>query len=278
MAQPTGYYMVASGTLSNGLVVKISTGAEPPIVSSRPVKIGLGGIGTSPDRIHRFVVDDASKSYFGYDLVAAPLGTKSYLVTFLPLQPTKQLEGMSPGPVPQFPAPQLVEEGDTIALDLLVSADGRQKIVDHIQVAPRRSPSAPTFTMPAVDNYTIDDGPLKFTVPGEHDVLINGQLQGGIGLTGKAGSTMWFYFPGQGRYIVSLLPPSGYGFQDAGTLRDNVIQFRADSNRYEIRFPEPLLAKGAYRLYVLRDPAFRPGNGADQILGGIDRLENLIKH
>jgi hypothetical protein len=275
-----GQLMVAEAILSSGVVVTFVTVADPAFPPSTRSPISLDGVRGGQDRIHRFLVDDASNSYFGYDLMAVPTDATHFMVTFLPLQLRPgDLPGRTPGPVPGIPAPQTVQEGDTIALDLLVSADGKQKIVDHIRVAPKRAPAAPRFvTMPAPEDYTIDDGPLKFTVLGQHDVFINGQQQVGPGLTGKSGSTMWFYFPGQGRYVLSLLPPVGYGFQDAGTLRDNVIQFRGDGNRYEIRFPEPLITGGAaYRLYVPRDPQYRPGNGADQmIMGGIDRLENLV--
>jgi hypothetical protein len=253
--------------------------AEPPLDSSQPLKISLAGVHDAPDRIHRFLVDETSKTYFGYDVLAAPTDGNHYLVTFLPLQlPPGDLPGRTAGVSPRIPAPQIVQTGDTIAIDLLVSADGKQKIVDYLRVATRQRPPAPTPFAGSVKDYSIDDGPLKFTAPGVYEVFINGQQQAGPGLTGKSGSTMWFYFPGQGRYVLSLMPPTGYAFQDAGTVRNNVIQFRGDGNRYEIRFPAPLLSGGwAYRLYVLRDPQYRPGNGADQmIMGGIDRLENLV--
>jgi hypothetical protein len=264
--------------LSNGVLVKFRTVAEPPLNSSQSLKIKLMGITKELDRVHRSMVDDTSKSYFGYDLMAAPTDANHYLVTILPLEPTKELAGLTPGSLPRIPAPQLVQEGDTIVLDLLVSADGKQKIVDYITVAAKNVVKIVKGVSPALKDYTIDDGPLKFTVLGEHEIFINGQKQSGPGLTGRDGSTMWFYFPGQGRYVLSLMPRVGYGFQNAGTIRDNVIRFQADGNRYEIRFPEPLLSGGwAYRLYVLRDPQYRPGNGADQmIMGGIDRLENLV--
>jgi hypothetical protein len=290
-----GWLMSGTGVLSNGLVVKFTTVSEPPLKSPQ-LEISLMGIKTGPDRVHRFIVDDATKSYFGYDVMVAPVLTDPtyYRVTILPLQlPPGGLPGLTQGSSPKIPAPQVVQTGDTIMLDVLVSGDGKQKIVDYIQVEHQRPPAV---SLPAAESaasrllipkgffgllrdYSIDDGPLKFAVDGAHEIFVNGQPQSGLGLTGKSGSTMWFYFPGQGRYILSLLPPAGYGFQDAGTIWQDTIQFQGDGNRYEIRFPESLIAAGGvYRLHVLRDPTFRPGNGADQmILGGIDRLENLIK-
>src|SRR5580698_5549765 len=131
-AQP-GWLMSGTGTLPNGVVVKVTSFAEPPLNSSQPLKIKLMGISGGQDRIHRSLIDDASSSYFGYDLTAAPEGANGYRVTILPLTPSPNLAGFSPVPLSRVPAPQTVRESDTIALDLLVSADGRQKIVDYIQ-------------------------------------------------------------------------------------------------------------------------------------------------
>lgn len=40
---------------------------------------------------------------------------------------------------PRYPPPFVVESGDTIALDMLVSADGKQKIVDYIELSNKPS-------------------------------------------------------------------------------------------------------------------------------------------
>jgi hypothetical protein len=256
--------------------------AEPPLSSARSLNIGLMGIADASDRIHRFLEDLSTKTYFGYDVMATPTDSNQFLVTILPLQlPPADLPGRTPGPQPRIPGPQILQVGDTMAIDMLVSADGKQKVVDYIQVEPMRPKW--TFTEipppPSLRDYTIDDGPLKFPVTGGAEIFINGQRQSSAGLTGKSGSTMWFYFPGQSRYVLSLEARNGYGFQAAGMIVNETIQFHADGNQYQIRFPWALISgRGAYRLYVLRDPDYRPPQGSERmILGGIDRLENLVK-
>jgi hypothetical protein len=37
--------------------------------------------------------------------------------------------------LPRYPDPVVVENGDTIALDLLVSPDGKRKIVDYLEIS-----------------------------------------------------------------------------------------------------------------------------------------------
>jgi hypothetical protein len=58
-----------------------------------------------------------------------------------------------------------------------------------------------------------------------------------------------------------------------------VISFQWDGDRYEVRLPRPLIGSGgSYNLYVLADPAYRPNpETAGLVLGGIDRIENLLK-
>ena len=40
--------------------------------------------------------------------------------------------------LPEYPPPLIVELGDTIALDLLVSSDGQQKVVDYLEIGPKK--------------------------------------------------------------------------------------------------------------------------------------------
>jgi hypothetical protein len=160
-------------------------------------------------------------------------------------------------------------------LDLLVSSNGRQKLIDYIRISGKVVPE-PAVTAGAAKDFTIDDGPITFDLVGEKTILINGlEPSDTVALTGKNGSTFWFYFPGRGRYILSLAPHEG--FQKAGTIRDNVILFEGGGDQYEIRMPRPIAGVGAWNLYVLQDPLYQPKDPARRTIeGGMDRLENLL--
>jgi hypothetical protein len=89
---------------------------------------------------------------------------------------------------------------------------------------------------------------------------------------------VWFYYPGQGRYVLSLVPHDG--FSKAGDIRDNVISFQGEGQQFEIRTMKLIVGSsaGAWNLYVLHDPTFQPKE-AGSVQFATDRLENLLpKH
>jgi hypothetical protein len=186
---------------------------------------------------------------------------------------------LSPVPLPKSPASQLVKSGDAIALDLLVSPDGKQKIVDYIQFTSAKQfldASTPPADPPTAINteepkdFTLDDGPVITDFAGF--ILINGQkFQGLTWFDKKPGATMWFCFPGQGRYILSLAPHDG--FLKMGAIRDNVISFQSDGQQYEVRMKNSMLnSGGAWNLYVLHDRSYQGEvSAADDTRGGACR-------
>jgi hypothetical protein len=254
---------------------------EPPVKNSQVLLLG-SGIHTTNGRMHRFVVDKASGTYFGYDLFVEPVGSR-FRVTIEMLSIGPEAEHwipkdmpLRPAPLPKYPPPQVVEDGDTIALDLLMSPDGRQKVVDYLEFerGDRAPVNAATTSEPR--DFTLDDGPLSINLQVAR-VLIDGQpFQGRTSLTTGRGGTLWFAFPNRGRYVVSLAPHEG--FQKAGAIRGNTLTFEAGGWQYEFRAASPIVGSGgAWNLYVLHDPLYVPKvfDGAT-ISGGTDRLENLL--
>jgi hypothetical protein len=218
------------------------------------------------------MVDRSSGVYFGYDLVIADRGDgNGYLATF---QPLSAISSFKPSPLPKYPAPQVVRDGDIIELDLMVSPDGKQRLTDYIEILGRPSgPAAATTTAEPCD-FTLDDGPVKVD-SFDMGIWIDGQkYQGRSGFTEKPGATFYIAVPGQGRYVLSLTPHEG--FVKSGTIRDNVIGFEGGGQQYEIRFMTPIAGAGkAWYLYVLHDRTFqRPASNGIGV--GLDRLQNLV--
>lgn len=268
------------GTLQSGTATITSNGVgyhfryltvvEPPPANMSVIRIA-GGVTVDHNAVHREMTDYVHHEYFGYDLRAVPgPGVGQYSVTISPL--TIGSITATPVPLPKYPPLTLVNEGDTIALDLLVSADGKQKVVDYIQVSGLSNASPATTTSEPRD-YTPDDGTVR--INGDPmTVLVNGQtITSTTGLTIKPGATIWLSAPKQGRYILSLLPHDG--FQKAGVIRDNVISFQLDGPQYEVRTADPILgSKGAWNLFILHDPQYQSRNTIIAI--GLDRLDNLL--
>jgi hypothetical protein len=132
---------------ANGIFVDIALVAEPP---DYKLQFSGGAIYTSDgETFNRVIADVKGQAYFGYDLTVERVpGTARIRVRIDPLSlTTKQLNSSfsnitSPADytglrflvLPKYPPPQIVESGDTIALDLLVSPDGRQKAVDYLEI------------------------------------------------------------------------------------------------------------------------------------------------
>ena len=136
--------MVAS---VNGVGIKIHYRAavEPASrVSSMRAFVGGATFGQT-HVLHRYMVDTINRQYFGYDLAAAPSGSSGqFTVTIAPLtlEPSQfhmDRAAVDPStlqavPLPNYPPPQEVKEGETLALDLLVSPDGKTKVVDYFEI------------------------------------------------------------------------------------------------------------------------------------------------
>jgi len=134
---------------------------------------------------------------------------------------------------------------------------------------PGRAYSGPADPNLIPQEFTIDDGPVSIKVP--FQVFVNGkEFQGHtIGWHIDTGSTMWLGLPGQGMYILSLVPREGYQFRKAGAIRNHVIAFQSGGNHYEIRTSGPIAGAGkAWNLYVLHLPEMEMKGP----LFGVDRL------
>jgi hypothetical protein len=237
----------------------------------------------SNNRIHRSMYDKSGGVYFGYNLGIDRTGPKTFQVVIEPLTGdrlsiyTPSGDRLTrPAGIPKFPPPQTVQEGDTLVLDLLVSPDGTQKMVDYIRVSSVVEPGPATLTAEARD-FTLDDGPLAIKFPYPTRMWINGAMwQRTLGFTVKSGGTVWFAIPNRGRYILSLAPREG--FQKAGSIRGHVLAFQDGGEQYEYRASGPILNGGPWNVYVFHDPAYQPKPSPEPyIYGGIDRLENLLK-
>jgi hypothetical protein len=282
--------------LGNGISVRVVTKAEPPIKEAEALRLS-SRYAVGAGVLHRYLVDAANHTYFGYDLNAEPLsGAKECRVAILPLTGVRidahdaagggSASASSGGGtatrmdasyravlLPRYPGAQVVTDGDTIALDLLTTPNGGQKLVDYIDISckPSQAPESE-----AARDLSLDDAPMRISNPA---VFINGTpVPSAAKAAEVSGSLTWFYFPGTGRFILSLTPRSSQGFVRAGTIKGNVISFRFGGGQYQVKSAVTIVATGqTWNLYVLHDPLFRPTSGL--AFGSSTRLEQLIsKH
>jgi hypothetical protein len=271
--------------------------------------------------------------YFGYDLIVESHNEKAgFKLTFKPLstkpgklarqvaagqinlkpgtalgvggtvsaggqQKTDQLIPLTALELPEYPGPQFVQEGDTLALDVLVNPQTGVKIIDLIKVAKVEDQqiksvngsggninqaSIMSENLPPAD-FTVDAIELKLTAS---NLLINGRSassEKGSSGYGVTGTLIWFYMPDHGRFILSLTPRDGYNFQKTGTIQGNKINFTFGGNQYDWVSSSPILPTGSrpWNLWVLHDPEYRPDVTLTREfpfeVGSVERVEYLIK-
>jgi len=271
--------MSGNAILQSGAVFDFRAVLRPP---GKADGLGEGGVIPEPGRnlVHRYMIDRGNKQYSGYDVeVGTPDATGAYLVTFKALSNPEKIEemkGLKAATMPQFPPAELMHDGEVIELDFMRSPDGRRRLTDiiAIQMHNTRPPAATTVASPR--DFTIDDGAITFDLS-RYEFWKQGQEYKGMsGFTGKPGKTLWFTIPGDGRYILSLVPHEG--FTKSGTVRDNVVAFGDPGKQYELRLRSPVAGAGkAWNLYVLHGPgAFSLQGLSGAVQFGTDRLENLL--
>lgn len=235
---------------------------------------------------HRYLRDETNHIFLGYDLLIEPQPqADTYRVTFLELglgqldmardsrnQPLNPAEWKKLPP-PAYPSPQVVRVGDTISIDLLVSAGTGQKLVDYITLQRRQALRAPTLragqfarpvaTVPTVSgtarDFSAEDAELRIIQP---RVSVNGTPQdttSGRTIESATGTLVWFHLPNRGRYILSLAPRSDLGFIKAGEIRGGAITFTLGGDTFTLECNTPIATGYApYVLYVLHDPEWEP--------------------
>ncbi|MDQ4120719.1 MAG: hypothetical protein M3209_04645 [Acidobacteriota bacterium] len=215
----------------------------------------------------RILFDETNRVLFGYGLKIRKSETDSkFVISFEPLnenaldalnekflaasgakQPFRLLT------LPPVSAPQMLADGEAVALDLLVNSQMGIKITDRVRVATNRD----TLTDFPVKELTLKDVHLaaraSFLKINEETFPVGNQVRR------YNGSLLWFYLPEKGFFVVSLEPREGYDFRRIGILNNNKISFRLDDDEYEWTSSEPFLPiEGAWRLWVLHVPNYIP--------------------
>jgi beta-lactamase regulating signal transducer with metallopeptidase domain len=214
--------------------------------------------------IPRYFYDDLRRLVVKYAItveVVTPRAPRSYQVTFSdsdaeipwPYQPPAGTKVISPA---KYFAPQIIEEGDGLALELYRNAQTGQKLVDHIHVG--RLNKAVLRTEAPHESYS-DDAGFNLTRP---RLRINGERQNTAALPETLrGQTMWVYVPGYGRYVASFKRQPELGFDRLGEVTGNALTFTEGANIFRIDCAERIApGSGSYRVHLLRDSDWIPAD------------------
>jgi hypothetical protein len=159
---------------------------------------------------------------------------------------------------PKSTAPQTLDDGDAVSLELLVNRESGVKIIDVVKVTFDRSILRENYHDAAPKDFSLD-AVSSLAIKG-YELSIDGVLIGkSKSKLGCAGSLLWFYVPDRGRFIISLAPREGYSFEKIGLVDGNRIEFILNGELYEWTSGEAIFANGgAWNLWVLHDPNYEP--------------------
>lgn len=295
-------------SLSSGVTLTFTSKTDPESYSLRD--IGSFEVAGKNGVVHRAYLDQESGVYFGYDVVVESLdGPGEYKLIFKPLSSIKyifvsnevvtdrgqktsrsgELKAMA---LQKYPEPQRIRNGDTVEFEVLINPKTGVKIIDSIKVslsfdnssAPksRINESLPKSNEDAAD-FSVEEIELTIKNP---ELKVNDKLLAKSVDDSKidaSGTLVWFYLPNHGRFILSLIPRKGYGFQKTGTVQGNKISFTWGGVKYDWISGSPVVTSGNQRwnLWVLHDPDYRPKAALSKRVsyqtGSAGRIDQLVK-
>jgi hypothetical protein len=257
-------------------VLRYRTMVEPPRPKGQELHIGGGGADDSNTN-HRILEDMDQKRFFGYDLQVNALGSGRFQLNFKPLTVTASmhkwmdLDGWTEIPLTSVLASKQVNDGETVAVDLMVNPGTGEKIVEYITVG---SPSGSNGT---ARDFQMNDVQMSLASP---QLRLNGKYMEwnhGDAHGTASGSMIWVYVPDRGRFLISFTPHAELGFRQAGEVRGSQIKFVWNDETYELKGTERIMpADGAWNVYVYQDRGYQPGY-PPVLYGASDRAENLLR-
>ena len=258
--------------LNNGANIRFTTASEPP---SRWAELLGGGVRVPPgNAVNRYV--HGPNRTFGYDLEVELLGGGQFRLTFKPLSSWEKINsgGGQPLPplvaLPAYPPPQILRDGETLAVDVMTNPKTGQKIVDRIEVSSR--PFTVETQAEEPRDFQLDDVSINLTKPA---VFVNGRKVDEWG-GAIAGPVVWFSPPGHGRILLTLRPRQGYDFHKAGEIRDDRVVLRLGDDEIEIRTSSPVLGHGLWNVYRLEDLSAGRSTGSGVGFGAAGRVEYVL--
>jgi len=184
--------------------------------------------------VHRFVRDNFRHTNLTYAMTFETIpGTETFRVSF----------GDSAVP---HPVPQILRDGETIALTLSTDARTGWRMVDYIHVGtgllrPRQDAARDVYA---------EDAELTIAQP---RLRINGVEQASLAATVSA-PVVRFDIPAQGRYLLSFKPRADQGFVKAGEVSENSLVFSSAGNIFRIDCADRIATgSGIYNIYARKE-------------------------
>jgi hypothetical protein len=175
-----------------------------------------------------------------------------------------------------LPEPRSVHDGDVIAIELMTDATTGGKVIEDVTIQPfsRRASIGSALVgrggagqpgeraVPTVEgsprDFSAADAEMRLTQP---RVTLNGTVQPPAGRAAQnvTGDLVWFYLPGRGRYILSLVPRPELDFHKAGETRGGRVTLALNGDAITLEcLAEIASGHAPYNLYLLHDSKWEP--------------------
>jgi hypothetical protein len=218
------------------------------------VVTGNSGIERAPGKatIHRFARDNFRNTNLTYTMTVEALsGTELFRVTF------------SDSAIP-VPVPQILRDGEQIALNLAEDARTGRRLVEYIRVGSGVMPARKDV---ARDVYA-EDAELAINQP---HLRMNGVEQPSEPVTLSA-PVVQVSIPGQGRYLLSFKPRAAEGFELAGQVEQNSLVFAIGANIVRIDCADRIATgSGTYNIYARKDSTVKSQDDATAVTFAVQR-------
>jgi hypothetical protein len=240
---------------------------------------GVAGVERSEGKVvlQRFVRDDLRQIYASYAVTVERLPEGTYRLSFGPPEPPVGMLGKAGWKVfspLKYPAPQILRAEDSVRIELYSNGTTR-RVVDYVHAGRQ---DRLVLRKESPHDYYADDAELAVTRP---RVRVNGAMlaRDAVAVMPETirGPVLWVYFPGYGRYVLSLHGHADLGFEDTGEAAGNSLEFSADGNIFRIETAERIAAgSGTYTVHVLPDREWMPADPQDRALVMIGAAVGVI--
>jgi hypothetical protein len=225
-------------------------------VYAESVNVGIAQIERVPGKVtvHRYARDNFRQIYVTYAVTIDALPqTGAYRATLThsgissPAKPanTKDWKLIAPA---SFPEPQILEEGETLSLELFANGPAAPRLVEYIRVG--RPENLAQRKEPARDAFA-DNTEFNITEP---RIKVNGSALESAPLAGPLqGATLRVEIPSHGVYVLAFRPHPELGMQQSGEVSGSSMKFQIDQDIFRIDCSDRIApGSGAYNVYSRR--------------------------
>lgn len=190
-----------------------------------------------------------------------------------------------------YASPLTVNDGETLALDVLVNPRTGVRIVDYFLISNKPLELKPRSDHQSlrVDARRLTANDIRFSLE-NFEIRHNGEVL--FSTVGRiSGRFIWIDIPQVGRFIFSLVPRSeSEDFYPNAYINGSEIAFRGATGHYEVLSSRPILsASGVFKVWMRFDPDFTPpvssfqpsrytGDPGKYVVGATDELNYKPNH